>query len=127
MKTDELNNNHILAEEGKVFRRISDGQLFGREIYLGYAYYIAGELLAEPLLELPEHYEEIDDPVEEETVLIDEDMPLEENMDESRLLEEKEEESETTEEPVRRRVTVADYHRLEKQVELLMQMIGGVE
>jgi len=39
MKTDELNNNHILAEEGKVFRRISDGQLFGREIYLGYAYY----------------------------------------------------------------------------------------
>ena len=84
MKTDELNNNHILAEEGKVFRRISDGQLFGREIYLGYAYYIAGELLAEPLLELPEHYEEIDDPVDEETVLIDEDMPLEENMDESR-------------------------------------------
>ena len=24
MKIDELNNNHITAEEGKVFRRISD-------------------------------------------------------------------------------------------------------
>lgn len=126
MKTDELNNNHILAEEGKVFRRISDGQLFGREIYLGYAYYIAGELLAEPLLELPEHYEEIDDPVDEETVLIDEDTPLE---DENTDIEETEA---TKDEPIpdvepKKRITVADYHRLEKQVALLMQMIGGVE
>ena len=126
MKTYELNNRHIIAEEGKVFRRISDGQLFENEIYLGYAYYIAGELLAEPLLELPEHYEEIDDPVDEETVLIDEDTPLE---DENTDIEETEA---TKDEPIhdvepKKRITVADYHRLEKQVALLMQMIGGVE
>ena len=52
MKIDELNNNHITAEEGKVFRRISDSQLFGNEIYLGYTYYLSGEKLEEPLLEL---------------------------------------------------------------------------
>lgn len=27
MRTDKLNNKHILADEGKVLRRISDGQL----------------------------------------------------------------------------------------------------
>ena len=57
MKIDKLNNRHILADEGKVLRRISDGQLFGNEIYLGYTYYLSGEELPEPLLELPEHYE----------------------------------------------------------------------
>ena len=77
MKIDKLNNRHILADEGKVLRRISDGQLFGNEIYLGYTYYLSGEELPEPLLELPEHYEEIDDPTDEETILIDEDTPLE--------------------------------------------------
>ena len=56
MKIDKLNNRHILADEGKVLRRISDGQLFGNEIYLGYTYYLSGEELPEPLLELPEHY-----------------------------------------------------------------------
>ena len=71
MKIDKLNNRHILADEGKVLRRISDGQLFGNEIYLGYTYYLSGEELPEPLLELPEHYEEIDDPTDEETILID--------------------------------------------------------
>ena len=54
MRTDKLNNKHILADEGKVLRRISDGQLFGNEIYLGYTYYLSGEELTEPLLELPE-------------------------------------------------------------------------
>ena len=33
MKIDKLNNRHILADEGKVLRRISDGQLFGNEHY----------------------------------------------------------------------------------------------
>lgn len=49
MRTDKLNNKHILADEGKVLRRISDGQLFGNEIYLGYTYYLSGE-------ELTNHY-----------------------------------------------------------------------
>ena len=55
----------IKASERKVFRRISDGFIFGNEVSLGYAYYLNGENLEEPLLELPEHFEEIDEPVEE--------------------------------------------------------------
>lgn len=52
----------IKASEGKVFRRISDGFIFGNEINLGYTYYLNGKKLDEPLLELPEHFEEIDEP-----------------------------------------------------------------
>lgn len=55
----------IRAQEGKVFRRISDGFIFGKEICLGYTYYINGQKLRQPLLELPEHFEEIDEPVME--------------------------------------------------------------
>lgn len=57
-----IQGNHITADEGKLLRRISDQQLFGNEVYLGYAYYLNGEKLEVPLLELPEHYEETDDP-----------------------------------------------------------------
>ena len=56
----------IKAQDGKVFRRISDDFIFGNEISLGYTYYLNGEKLEEPLLELPEHFEEIDEPVIEE-------------------------------------------------------------
>ena len=56
----------IVASEGKVFRRISDGFIFGREIHLGYTHYLGGKKLEEPLLELPEHFEEIDEPVKED-------------------------------------------------------------
>ena len=52
----------IVASEGKVFRRISDGMIFGNEVTLGYTHYIGGEKLDEPLWELPEHFEEIDEP-----------------------------------------------------------------
>ena len=124
MKIDELNNNHITAEEGKVLRRISDSQLFGNEIYLGYAYYLAGEELAEPLLELPEHYEEIDDPTDEETILIDEDTPLEDtDIEETETIEDEPK----TDVEQKKRITVADYHKLEKQVALLIQLMGGTE
>ena len=122
MKIDELNNNHITAEEGKVLRRISDGQLFGNEIYLGYTYYLSGEKLEEPLLELPEHYEEIDDPAEE-TILIDEDTPLEDTDIEAETIEDEPQ----PDVEQKKRITVADYHKLEKQVALLMRMIGGTE
>lgn len=60
----------IRASEGKVFRRISDGFIFGKEINLGYTHYIGREKLDEPLLEVPEHFEEIDEPVEETDELI---------------------------------------------------------
>ena len=55
----------IKASEGKVFRRISDGFIFGNEINLGYTYYLGGKKLEEPLLELPEHFEEIDESIME--------------------------------------------------------------
>ena len=61
-----MENRIITASEGKVFRRISDGFIFGKEINLGYTHYLGGEKLEEPLLELPEHFEEIDEPVREE-------------------------------------------------------------
>ena len=61
-----MENKIIKASEGKVFRRISDGFIFGNEINLGYTYYLGGKKLQEPLLELPEHFEEIDEPVKEE-------------------------------------------------------------
>ena len=61
-----MENRIITASEGKVFRRISDGLIFGKEINLGYTHYLGGEKLEEPLLELPEHFEEIDEPVREE-------------------------------------------------------------
>lgn len=51
----------IKASEGKVFKRKSDGMIFGNEITLGYTYYLNGEKLVEPLWELPEHFEEIDE------------------------------------------------------------------
>ena len=54
-------SNIIIAQEGKIFRRKSDGMLFGKEISLGYTYYINGQKLAKPFLELPEHFEEIDE------------------------------------------------------------------
>ena len=60
-----MKNKIIKAQDGKVFRRISDGFIFGNEISLGYTYYLNGEKLEEPLLELPEHFEEIDEPVME--------------------------------------------------------------
>lgn len=67
MKIDKNNNNHMIAEEGKILRRIADGWNAGREIYLGYTYYLGGEQLVEPLLEQPEHYEEVDEVIIEET------------------------------------------------------------
>lgn len=58
----------ITADEGKVFRRISDGTLYGKEISLGYSYYINGIKLAEPHLDVPEDFEQVDEPVKEERV-----------------------------------------------------------
>lgn len=71
MKIEIKNNGFkditvITADEGKVLRRIADQQEFGTEVWLGYTYYIGGVKLDEPLFELPEHYEEIDAPIDEQ-------------------------------------------------------------
>ena len=65
MTVDKNNSKHIIADEGKVFKRISDGFIYGNEIYLGYTYYIGGKKLDEPHLEVIEDFEEIDAPKEE--------------------------------------------------------------
>jgi len=64
MTIDKENNRHIIADKGKVFRRIADGMLFGSDIYLGYTYYLGGVRLDTPKLEVPEDFEEIDAPEE---------------------------------------------------------------
>jgi hypothetical protein len=65
-----LKNNVFQAKKGKVFRRISDGFVAGDMLYLGKTYYIGGKLLDEPLDELLEHYEEVNEPI------IDEEHPI---------------------------------------------------
>lgn len=68
MTIDKDNAQHIIADEGKVFKRIEDGQLYGKEIYLGYSYYIGGVKLDEPHLDVAEDFEEVDDETPEEEV-----------------------------------------------------------
>ena len=62
METKIVTTTVLKATEGKVLRRKSDGWIAGQEIYLGYTYYINGKRLDKPLFELPQHYEEIEDP-----------------------------------------------------------------
>lgn len=50
----------IRADEGKVFRRKHDGFIMGNEIFLGKDYSLGYERK-----DLPEYYEEIEEPVEE--------------------------------------------------------------
>lgn len=53
--------NTITSNEGKVFRRIHDGFLMDTIIFLGIDY-----STGIPREDLPEYYEEIDKPIEEE-------------------------------------------------------------
>ena len=61
MTQDKENKAHWIADEGKVFKRKSDGFIFGNEIYLGYTYYLNGQKLSEPKLEVIEDFEEVED------------------------------------------------------------------
>lgn len=60
-------DNHIYAERGMVFRRISSGEIFGNELDLGYSHYIGGMLQVPPHLDVPEDFEEVE--YEEEEVI----------------------------------------------------------
>jgi hypothetical protein len=62
MEIEEVKTTVLKAAEGKLLRRKSDGFIAGPELWLGYTYYLGSTKLVEPLLELPEHYEEIDMP-----------------------------------------------------------------
>ena len=52
----------LVAGEGKLLVRNSDGFVAGDRITLGYNYYEAGVALSNPKLETPDDYEEIDKP-----------------------------------------------------------------
>lgn len=57
-----IEGNHIIADEGKVLRRIGTEEIFGNEIYLGYSHYIDGARQDPPHQDVPEDFEEIDPP-----------------------------------------------------------------
>lgn len=62
MRIEQITTTKIIADEGKIFRRKSDGVMAGPIIPLGYDYYDAGVGLAHPYAPKPEDYDEIDMP-----------------------------------------------------------------
>ena len=67
MKLEQKIITTIVADEGKLLMRKSDGWIPGERHTLGYNYYEAGMALSKPHLEIPEDYEEIDKPEDYET------------------------------------------------------------
>ena len=63
--SNNMEHTTIKASEGKVFRRIADGVIFGNEITLGYTHYLNGKKLNSPKWEVPSDFEEIDELKEE--------------------------------------------------------------
>ena len=52
----------LIAENDKILRRRNTEEIFGREVALGYSYYIGGVLQDPPHLDVPGDFEEIDKP-----------------------------------------------------------------
>ena len=52
----------LIADEGKVIRRIVSDEIMGTELWLGYSYYIGGELQNPPHLDVQSDFDEIDEP-----------------------------------------------------------------
>ena len=71
MRIEQITTSRMIADEGKVFRRKSDGMICGEEITLGYDYYDAGVGLAHPHAARPEDFEEVDMPDYEQPPVID--------------------------------------------------------
>lgn len=59
MKIQQKTITTLVAEEGMLLCRKSDGWVAGEQITLGYNYYEAGVGLSQPKLETPDDYEEI--------------------------------------------------------------------
>ena len=81
--TIEQRNNGItdvtvlIADEGKVLRRIASDEIIGPEIWLGYTYYIGGVLQNPPHLDTQSDFDEIDvqeeiDPTDESDISAEE-------------------------------------------------------
>lgn len=71
MRIEQITTSRLIADEGKVFRRKSDGFIMGDIITLGYDYYDAGVGLAHPHAARPEDFEEVDMPDYEAAPVID--------------------------------------------------------
>ena len=72
MKLEQKTITTIIADEGKLLRRKSDGWVAGEQLTLGYNYYEGGVGLSKAKLETPEDYEEFDKPEDyEEPQIID--------------------------------------------------------
>jgi len=65
MTIDPYNEKHIIADDGKIFSRISTHKYYGIELYLGYSYYIGGVLQDPPHEDSIDEFEEIDEPMED--------------------------------------------------------------
>lgn len=77
MKIEQKTITKLVAEEGKLLCRKSDGWVAGEQITLGYNYYEAGVGLAQPKMETPDDYEEIPIPEDYEVKpLIDQEKRL---------------------------------------------------
>lgn len=67
MKIEQKTITTLVAEEGMLLRRKSDGWVAGEQITLGYNYYEAGVGLSQPKMETPDDYEEFAKPEDFET------------------------------------------------------------
>lgn len=67
MRIEQKTITTIIADEGKVLKRKSDGFNAGERVTLGYNYYEAGVALSNPKLETPADYEEVDKPLDYDT------------------------------------------------------------
>lgn len=56
-----IEGNKLIAGEGKLLQRVSDGYVAGKIVYLGKTWYMYGQKLETPFEELPEHFTEIDE------------------------------------------------------------------
>lgn len=64
MRIEQITTSRLVADEGKVFRRKTDGYIVGDTITLGYDYYDAEVALSHPHATSAEDYEEIETPTD---------------------------------------------------------------
>lgn len=120
MTRDSINERHIIADEGKVFQRLSDGCIMGTEIWLGYNYYIDGNKLDTPILEVPEHFQEVDyEEVDDTPVEIPETTTDEQKEPTSPITEEEPEAASPA-------ITMGELRRLQVQVNAMSAMSKSV-
>ena len=73
MEIVQIESSLLKADEGKVLRKKSSGEIYGKECHLGYNYYEVGVGLAHPLGLTPSDFDEVDMPqdYEENGIVID--------------------------------------------------------